>query len=192
MKLVKETRYTKNLNQCKAVTKSGKRCKRKKHQDDLCKQHFALQESFEKELAQYPGGILEEVPPAPSSLEGTWRDRWVQVCESLHSYNQLRGIYLKEIYHLIQLEMLLDDIMRGVQNRPLDDYLNQYITETGQPGNNINGLWVLKRDTEKELADIRRRLFLTPDGVPKLIKNQDIILKVLQKNTPIRKVKSWT
>lgn len=191
MKLIKQSKRKKDLDRCFAVTKSGKRCKRKKFKHDLCKQHHDLQKKVTKELTDYPGGVLRELPEAPISLEGENAARWRQLCEMLYEYGQLRGGYLKMIHHIVLLEELLDDVMEGIEKENVKDYLNEYTTDSGDPGNNINGLWVIKRDTEKELENLRRTLWLTPAGLINLAKGKDIIVKSNKTATGVRKMKSW-
>lgn len=191
MKLIKQSSKT-DTDRCHAVTNSGKRCKRKSVEGkDLCKQHAQLQEQLEKHLYSYSGNILDEIPSPPSTLENEYADRWTQLCEMLHEFGQLRGGYLKDIYHMIMLEMLLDDIMEGIRNGNHKDYLNEYVTESGHLNNNINGLWVLKRDTEKELTETKKRFWMDPDGLTKLVKGKSLLSKESSASPSLRKVKSW-
>lgn len=192
MKLIKQSKKKAGDNQCCAITKSGKRCKRKIFDGDLCRQHYEMKQSITRKLSEYPGGVLDELPDPPVNLLGDYNKRWKQVCEMLFEFDQLRGGYLKEIQHMILLEMLLDDIMEALKDGNMKDYLNEYTTESGHPGNNINGLWVIKRDTEKELADIKKRLWLTPNGLIHLAKGKDLLAKTKTESASLRKVKSWT
>jgi len=192
MKLIKQSKKKAGDDRCCAVTKSGKRCKRKIFDGELCRQHHEMKQSITRHLSEYPGGVLKELPDAPINLVGEYKKRWKQICEMLFEFSQLRGGYLKEIQHMILLEMLLDDIMEAVKNGKMKDYLNEYKTESGHAGNNINGLWVIKRDTEKELSDIRKRLWLTPAGLVHLMKGKELIAKTTKESAGLRKVKSWT
>lgn len=70
---------------------------------------------------------------------------------------------------LIVNEMILDDLEDALQKNK-NNFLNHYVTEGGQTGNQVNGEWSILSQTRKEIASLKKSLNFTMDGQMNLVK----------------------
>ena len=181
MKLIKHVKGKKDDRQCRAVTQSGNRCKRKAVRDHLCKQHFEKQKKVTKHISKYSGGRLEDVPKVPPTLTEHYSDRWRQLCEHLLSFDLLYGSMLRSVMKLVVAEMMIDQLSEDVRNGDTDKYLNYYVSESGHEGNQVNGIYTLMSYFEDQAKVYRKELSL---DVQKLQMLQNRMNKNKTKQTP--------
>lgn len=191
MKLIQTKKRNIDKTKCCAITGSGKQCKRSPVKGGLCYQHYELNKKVQKHVTSYPGGLLQEVPNTPESLDGHAADRWRQCCQALLEHNQLKGVYLVDLLDMILAEQEYQTLMEEIGNLAGHEYLNTYTTEAGDSGNQINGLWVARRDLEKKIDNYRKNYWMLPDGHVKLIKAAEILPKSKGRQSRMQKVKDW-
>jgi|SRR5690625_2987580 len=188
MKLIKTKSRNRDKNRCSALAATGKQCKRSAEKDGLCYQHYEINKKVQKHVSSYPGGILQQVPDTPENLSGHAANRWRQCCEALLSHNQLKGIYLTDILDMILAEEEYQHLLEEIETQ---GYLNVYTTETGELGNQINGVWVARRDLEKKIDNYRKNYWMLPDGHVKLLKTAEMIPGKKSQGRQPSKVKNW-
>jgi phage terminase small subunit len=128
MELISPAKQKTHTEQCIAKTATGKRCKRKASEDQLCSQHL---EKWREQFTPWydlPAGQLQRIPEAPPDYHKQVARQWHHVCYQLYERGDLTGAVLATVEKLCFMEGELIEVRENIKK---DGLYNEYLTETG-------------------------------------------------------------